>query len=53
MGYSRRFKSGNMDIGLKGLAMDTIHNKGGYLAFNKLKKKKNSSIILPRCICEM
>jgi len=38
-GYNRRFKSTKTDIGSKGLARDTIHNKGGYLGivFNKLK----------------
>jgi len=38
-----------MDIGSKGLAMDTIHNKGGYLAvgFNKSKKKRK----MPQSYC--
>ena len=54
MGYSRRFKSRKLDIGSNGLARDTRHNKGGYQAvgFNK-SKKKNVSIILPKCIYEM
>jgi len=56
MGYNRRFKSTKTDTGSKGLVKDTIHNKDGYLdmGFNKSKKeKKNTSIILPKYICEM
>ena len=53
MGCNRRFKLRKLDIGSKGLARDTIHNKGGYLAVGFNKSKKNASIILPKCICEM
>jgi len=48
MGYNRRFESGKMDIGSKGLVRDIIHNKSGYFAmgFNESKKEKCLNHIL-------
>jgi len=42
MGYNRKFKSIKMGIGSKGLARDTIHSKGGYLAvgFQRIRERK-------------
>ena len=46
-------KSRKIDIGSKGLARDTIHNKGGYLAVDFNESKKNCLNHVVQCIYKM